>query len=524
MKQQTRHRNRGATAGLSGGARRGFTLIELMVSVALAIMVLGMFAAIYRWTTEIYSQQKGNRRNDQKSRMLTTMIKADLELRTFREIVPYEPGQHTGSGSAYPDALPPPDFSLENRAGYFAISENDPKNQTDDVLAFTIQIHSSNTELRPFTAKATMLFNPAAIDPRTGNPYTDDATGWQRYLIDHPNQPEFDDGIPALTRTGTSRSAEVVYFVRNGNLYRRLLLIREQYNGPASNITPTEITNKAVSPGIYSADITRDPNTSNQRGTGNFWDDFDYSAYYKFTGSNVGLKFHGTASLVNTNPPSVVDPDFNYPRILSIPHLRYGHSLNRGVLPQEYDKDGKFIGRFLAQETADPNFGYPGNSTAATDPHTRTDLTLNTSRGIIDQYNTVTPPPRRGDDLVMTNVHEFDIKVWDAVLQRFVDLGHDETDSTGTRIGEYNANQNRRGWNATNGTLNYRWNRFDTWTAYQDSTLGVAPYKKVVPNERLGSPTESPLQAIQITIRFLDIPTQKMRQLTIVHRFVAQRQ
>src|SRR5690606_9907138 len=32
--------------------------------------------------------------------------------------------------------------------------------------------------------------------------------------------------------------------------------------------------------------------------------------------------------------------------------------------------------------------------------------------------------PRRGVDLMLTNVHSFDIKVWDDIVGDFVDLGH----------------------------------------------------------------------------------------------------
>ena len=46
-------------------------------------------------------------------------------------------------------------------------------------------------------------------------------------LTRSPNQPELDDGHLDINSTSSSSAAEVCYFIRNGNLYRRVLLIRE---------------------------------------------------------------------------------------------------------------------------------------------------------------------------------------------------------------------------------------------------------------------------------------------------------
>jgi Prokaryotic N-terminal methylation motif len=519
--------------------RPGFTLIELMVSVALAIIIITLFSTIYSWSMETYSSQKGIRRNDQRSRMLVTVIKGDLNNRTFRDVVPFWPGQTTASATGR--------YVPGERRGYFCISENDPENDTDDVLFLTIEIPNDNSQ-RAYHGRAKVLFDATVNDPRTGNPYTDDATGWARYLIDHPNQPEHDDGqvnvaggmVGILNNAGQSRAAEVAYFLRNGNLYRRVLLIRDPYDetGSSTGAQPPLIT------GLYSAAIVRN-NTGD--GLGYFWRDFAYSAYYRpagvTPGVNPGPRFHGLSALDNLNGPGVVtDPDSgNFPLSLGIPPLRFGYSLNRGaalqLLPREYadptPANQKFFGRFLADETAHSDFLYPGQATILDpvtmmpipiDPHVRTDLTLNATTQMIDQYYGYDNSPvgestaHRGEDILMTHVHSFDVKVWDRTLNQFVDLGH--TMTSGATNGEFHRLNNRRapGFPGTDPDR-FAWNRFDTWHPYATAAaapLGEPPYRTAA-NTTLGDPGEPVLLAIQITIRFFDVSTKQMRQLTIQH-------
>jgi hypothetical protein len=202
---------------------------------------------------------------------------------------------------------------------------------------------------------------------------------------------------------------------------------------------------------------------------------------------------------------------------------------------------------------------YPGSlgnppDAATNDPHVRSDLTYDTATGLVSEYsaNTVT----RGEDILMTNVHEFDVKVWDRNLSRFVDLGHQEPGV----LGEFHMSNNlRRPDFPDTGTAKYAWNRFDTWHPYFDNTanvdrLGPPPYKSkrrdvttavVIKATGKNDPPlgadekdlngngtlettedtylngqideEQPLLAVQITIRFFDVATKQMRQLTIQH-------
>ena len=95
------------------------------------MLVMLMFAKIFDVVADTMSTQKGFAKNDQKARTLTTLLREDHKHRTFRRVVPFAPGQDTAKFGPF--------YTPQERRGYFSISENDPNNQTDDVLAFTVK-------------------------------------------------------------------------------------------------------------------------------------------------------------------------------------------------------------------------------------------------------------------------------------------------------------------------------------------------------------------------------------------------
>src|SRR5690606_1547292 len=121
----------------------------------------------------------------------------------------------------------PPDFSL--RQGYLYISENDPNNNADDVLQFTVDARNSSRaragkKPEPYYGRASLL--TPDLDG-SGNVIND--------FIHNLNQPEFDNGQVIPDGTGASEFAQISYFLRNGNLHRRVVLVRKpQYSEPES--------------------------------------------------------------------------------------------------------------------------------------------------------------------------------------------------------------------------------------------------------------------------------------------------
>jgi len=245
--------------------------------------------------------------------------------------------------------------------GYFYVSENRPENDTDDLLQFTVRIDPSKRE--PFYGKATPI--PGATR----------------------NQPVWDDGDPT-NKSGTSTAAEVVYFLRNGNLYRRVLLIR-----------------KPLVPGEAQPD--------GLLGASNFWGEFDYSASYDAGSGNV--QFHDEAWLTN-------DLNQTITQTLGLRKNRFGFNHDDSK-SREFDTNGTFFGRFTHEETSHANFQYP--TTAANNP-------MDETTG--SNPSTFANGSRRGEDILMTEVHSFDVKLWNgtAYVNSDFDTGHpNDAGSTG---------------------------------------------------------------------------------------------
>ena len=264
----------------------------------------------------------------------------------------------------------------------------------------------------------------------------------------YPNQPDADDGQLNSNNTGLSTVAEVVYFVRNGNLYRRQLLVREPLAMAGTSAQPDDsipVTNPSGK-NVFDPIPPTPPATPpafQYSPTGPFWNDFDYSAYYNEVpaGTPTGAHFLGTDSLNNSGTASSI--------AIAMPFRRFGHHhFGLGVTaghagrPKEFSANNvaaEFIGRFTLQECSDSDFQYPHNRTfegrTPTDPAVV--LTLDPNNKTILDTGTVFPPPalplpprddfsqgpRRGEDLLLSNVHAFDILIWDDNYGGFVNIG-----------------------------------------------------------------------------------------------------
>ncbi|HID23350.1 MAG TPA: prepilin-type N-terminal cleavage/methylation domain-containing protein, partial [Planctomycetaceae bacterium] len=302
--------------------RRGFTLVEMLVSVALVVLLMSMFAEIFQLATGAMSTQRGLAENDQRTRSLAAVIRADLDKRTFRNVVPFFPGEEADTSPT----------RFNNRRGYFYISENDPNDDTDDVLQFTVDaaITTKNRDDTPYYGRATLLVPEDPNNPGNPLPNAD--------LLRDFNQPEADDGRTQPDGASLSPAAEISYFLRNGNLYRRVLLIRKPLPLAGANPQPTDGAGNDLfgNSQYYFVDRDNDPATPAVRSRA-FWLDFDFSAHY--AGRAI---FHGTEDLDNSGAGGA------FP--LANPAYRFGHNHADGQ-PREYVSNG-FIGRFTQQETS----------------------------------------------------------------------------------------------------------------------------------------------------------------------------
>ncbi len=623
MSQSTLKRRRNAARHhlSSRRARPGFTLVEMLVSVALVLLMMTMFAQIFQMATGALSQQKGISENDQRERMLNTIFRGDLDKRTFRDVFPFGANEDTRQLG----------HSLSRRSGYFEIDEGDPARDDDDCLCFTAQVNIKlqNRDNTPFTGKATGLSglpivgvidnqnftvsgNYKANIPVNSHVWISGSSGNDgRYTVASAtfssgqttitvnstysslgntsptkfggvflteNEPDFDDGVFG-NGTSVSSAAEICYFLRNGILYRRVLLIREP--GASGDAQPAYRTGYPL---LWNSGTGTENYTL---GTGSFWRDLDYSAFY-FNGKSsggtpmaAGVRFHNASeSLSNSreaqqvilnevilnpspNPPTQA---VSFPISLGIPHLRFGHDTGTGLAQDaanvathpgvdlQYGTADDYavpLGRFTLRESANTGFGFPGTNNYG-NPFSRTDLQINPYTGLIVQYSdapglTGQATPnfpgeflRRGEDILMSNVLTFDVKVWDPVYQMFVDIG----DNVNAPMGPFSPVA--RGY--LNNSYSYGPNhyRFDTW--HPLAVVGGNNQPPVVPFNMgldgqpgiIGVDDDSangiddigelgfagsddkpcPISAIQITINFRDPGSGQVRQMTIVQSLI----
>jgi len=386
--------------------RAGFTLVEMLVATTLVVMMLMLFAQIFGDTVRIMRNQQALAQNDQKARSVDSLLRVDLEKATFRQVRDKGVYGITPLRANWP-------VDAERQRGYMYFSENDPTDPTDDVLQFTVDMRLThrNSDVGTLRGKATNIGGNA-------------------------NEPDNDDGIIG-NGVGESPAAEVSYFLRGGNLYRRTLLLRN----PPTPSTAGASGQFPIQPGSGADGATvLFRSTSSPTYPNNFWNDFDYSAWNRQIdpdGDNMvdayQVMFNGVDTLQNVIGAT------SYP--LGVPYFRFGHIPLResGVItnagrPMEYvyynsGANTKFIGRFVQEETSSTAFEWPAGF-GANNPYYRTyPATVDAAPNQDDILDLYAGGDRAGEDLLLSGVESFDIEVWDPGLNTstggWADLGHD---------------------------------------------------------------------------------------------------
>lgn len=148
----------------------GFTLLEMLVVLVLVVLLMMVFTTIFAAATGAITISRKLQGLDQSLRRLDGTIRADLRGVTARLTPPLNP---------------------KDNLGYFEYGENafaDAQGEdTDDYLRFTAQAPPG----QPFIGRMWNIYGTTKIQP---------------IVV-------------------TSEFAEIIYFLRNGNLYRRVLLI-----------------------------------------------------------------------------------------------------------------------------------------------------------------------------------------------------------------------------------------------------------------------------------------------------------
>lgn len=377
-------------------SRAGFTLIEMLVATTLVVLMMLMFAQIYTAAIRSVSDQQAIARNDQRARAIDQVLRADLMRASFREI--------PGARGLVP--LVNGDSVHYRQKGYFYFSENDPLNPQDDVLQFTMFV---------------------APDSRSkdSTPFYGRCVGGNELPNTLQNHPDADDGIEG-NDIGFSRGAEVAYFTRGGNLYRRVLLLRDP-TLDTSQMGPQPMTAAGA---LFASPVVAQASTNPLMDIrGSYHQRFDYSAYWDTPSGSV--RFLGMDSLDNYGDVAAAIS-------LGRSQYRYGFRYNGGTgvtgKPVEY-ATGQFFGRLTHAETNSRYNVWPGGLqyrdasnapvvVAAPNPIESNALTLDTaSYQVSAGPNLLFNSTRANEDLIMNNVEGFDIEVWDPVLATYVQLG-----------------------------------------------------------------------------------------------------
>ena len=164
-------------------SRRGVTLVEMLVTVAMLVLMMTVLVQIFQAATGTLSSAQNYQDLDNSLRRLDATIRSDLGGVTARLTPPLNP---------------------KDGLGYFEYGENafaDLQGEdSDDYIRFTAKA----PEGRPF--KGRLLIQPPNLFANLSA---------AQILAYQSAQPI----------TITSDYAEIIYFLRNGNLYRRVLLI-----------------------------------------------------------------------------------------------------------------------------------------------------------------------------------------------------------------------------------------------------------------------------------------------------------
>jgi prepilin-type N-terminal cleavage/methylation domain-containing protein len=182
--------------------RRGVTLVEMLVTVAMLVIIMTILVQVFQAATGALSSVQKLQQIDDQLRRLDSVIRSDLEGVTARFTPPLDPAQNLG---------------------YFEYGENEfadvQGEDSDDYIRFTTKA----PEGRPFTGRMWVG------SPLGGN------------FTNNTQQPVMI----------TSEYAEIIYFLRNGNLYRRVLLV-----APQLQPTIVQAFNNTVVNGATTANFT----------------------------------------------------------------------------------------------------------------------------------------------------------------------------------------------------------------------------------------------------------------------------
>ncbi len=472
--------------------RSAFTLVEMLVSVTLVLLIMSLFAAIFGLASDTVKLQRGIASNDLRARALVTVIRNDFEKRTQRYVYPYYPTEDA--------ATSPTPFGT--RAGYLYISTNDPSSFYDDLIQFTVdaRLVQQDQDDTVYYGAAKLFFDQIAEEEGTLQ-----TTG----VLASPQQPEADDRDIRLNNAAASSAAEVMIFLRNGNLIRRVSLLRDPGSGesngseyqPVSGSQPkndfivdasdTRVPAGAAGGGRFfyvanpSAVNPSDPTDTDELtivNSDDFLTHFDFSA--RPISDPGAPNWPTNAQLLGLDALNNEQGSGQFP--LGIPHNRWGFNPMTGWSREHTgDFTQVYLGRFVHAETSDPAFNWPLAPSLINPPIQNGnpmdvygfDVTLPLGADVVTEFNgdAGRGGERRVEDVLLNNVHEFRIEIWDERLGQYVVPGYGTLGGTiaGQTIGDFHLERSLQVSGNPGGLADYSYGPlvragvqpgvFDTW-------------------------------------------------------------
>jgi hypothetical protein len=390
----------------------------MLVSVALVLMMMTLFTSIFQMATNSVSKQRVIAETDQRARSLTTILRADFAKRSFRTAFPFLPNE-SSSTSVVP---------FGSRTGYIYISCNDPASGQDDLIQFTVDARQvqTNPDSSLYYGAAKQLWDKLS---ETAGDNTNPALQFS------PNQPEADEGDMVPNGASGSNAAEISLFLRGGNLIRRVMLLREPLpvSGLELETQPKSALGRQYFLNTAASQVSGQPEfflaSAPAVAQSDFWRHFDFAAVPANMGNIPdGLNFIGIDALANDQSAVVT--------ALGQPRFRFGFNPVTGM-SREHESatlTADFIGRYLHAETSadftGEDFNWPLRASSIGNPLDVTNsVTLSPTTGIVSEFDGPfgRGGMRRVEDVLMANVREFRVELWDSRLERWVVPGHQMT-------------------------------------------------------------------------------------------------
>jgi hypothetical protein len=178
--------------------RAGVTLVEMLVTLAVLLLMMALVVQIFQAATGSMSAAQAYQRLDDDLRRVDSTLRSDLGGATARFTPPLDP---------------------RHNLGYFEYAENDfadgDGEDCDDSIRFTAKAPAGRPFIGRMWAKPPNVLVPDGAGGFTSMPARLANMTPAQQAAYFASQP----------MTVTSEFAEIIYFLRNGNLYRRVLLI-----------------------------------------------------------------------------------------------------------------------------------------------------------------------------------------------------------------------------------------------------------------------------------------------------------